>query len=122
MSLLRNLLTAQRRDLDEKRRYVADLENLAERLRRDARRLLRGAEQAADAGGDGTMAWPFAERHCRLQRSIADLDERLAAARDALAAAEQQLRRYERAQLDCDGRHRIAVRRDMRRCRARTAP
>lgn len=110
MSVLENLLIVHRREYAERRRYLADLETLAERLRADARRLradvertgdiampaaARGAAQRADADDAASSRLPI-ERYRKLAGSIADIDGQIAAAREALAAAERQLQRDER--------------------------
>ncbi len=100
MSVLENLVVMHRRQCDERRRHLADLEDLAQRLRADAMRLLGAiglgaiAPSEAGAGGFGPPAF---ERYRKLERSIAELDRQISAARDALATAEQHLKQHERA-------------------------
>src|SRR5436190_12186629 len=86
MSVVVNLLRLHRRECEDRRRYAAELELLAERLRADAGRI-RG--EMEEAGGQGpTGAELLAERHRKLERSVVELDGRVAAARAALAATE----------------------------------
>ena len=115
MSVVENLLRAHRRDCEDRRRYAAELELLAERLRADAGRVYG---EIAAAGGRGSAgAEPLAERCRKLERSVAELDGQLAAARDALIAAEQQLQLYERAVADRAGGPALSGRRLARRAR-----
>jgi len=90
MSVLETLMRRRRRECDERRRYVAELERLGERLRADAEQVCREVAQA------GTAA-PLAERHAKLERSVAAIDDQITAARAALAAIEQELARHELA-------------------------
>ena len=90
MSVLENLMRRRRRECEGQRRYLAELERLGERLRADTERVRR--EVAAACSGAG-----LAERYAKLQRSVAEIDGQIAAARDALAMVEQQLRRQELA-------------------------
>ena len=80
MSLREHPLQLWRRQCDEGRRFVAELEALADRLRGDEQRL----------GGE-------AERAEAIARSLAAIDARIVEAVDALAAAERQLKRHELA-------------------------
>ena len=115
MSVLENLLRWHRRDCEDRRRYAAELELLAERLRADAGRV-RGEMEAA--GGEGPPGpEPLAERCHKLERSVAELDGQVAAARAALAAAEEQLKLYERAVADRAGGAALSDRRLARRAR-----
>jgi hypothetical protein len=117
MSVVDNLLRLHRRECDERRRFAAELESLAERLRADAGRLLAEMETG---GGDATE--PLAERCQRLERSVAELDGQVAAARAALAAAEEQLKLYERAVTDRAGGAALSDRRLARRARQSRPP
>ena len=90
MSVLETLMRRRRRECDERRRYVAELERLGERLRADAEEVCR------EVAHGGTAAL-LAERHAKLERSVAAIDAQIIAARAALAAIEQELRRHELA-------------------------
>ena len=94
MSVQDQLLIAHRRECEDRRRYVADLENLAERLGADAERL-RAEIRLAEANGAATTARQLIERQAKLARSLDEIGEQLAGARVALATAEQQLRSHE---------------------------
>ncbi len=103
MSVIENLVRVGRRQCDERRRYLAELEHLAERLRADARRLYSAVESAAAAAppdirvADAASARPLLARYRKLTRSVAEIDGQIAAARASLAAAEDELRRQEAA-------------------------
>lgn len=115
MSMLENLLRLHRRDCEDRRRYAAELELLADRLRADAMRVRREMEAA---GGDGPAGpEPLAERCHKLERSVAELDGQVQAARAALAAAEEQLKLYERTVADRAGGAALSDRRLARRTR-----
>ena len=90
MSVLETLMRRCRRECEERRRYVAELERLGERLRADAEGVRR---EAAEAG----TAAPLVARSAKLERSVAEIDGQITAARDALAAVEQVLHRHELA-------------------------
>jgi hypothetical protein len=115
MSVVENLLRAHRRDCEDRRRYAAELAVLAERLRTDAGRVRSEIEAAGGPGSTG--AEPLAERCRKLERSVSELDGRLAAARDAVITAEQQLKLYERAVSDRAGGAALSDRRLARRAR-----
>ena len=94
MSLVGNLLRAQHRQCDERRRYLAELEELGQRLRADALRL----RAAIDAGaGVRPTADAFVRRHAKVERSIAVIEAQIGAAAAALAVAEAELRQSEHA-------------------------
>jgi chromosome segregation ATPase len=96
MSVLESLLFAHRREYEERRRWVADLETLALRLRADATRLRGELERAGNpATGDAAASRLLIERYRKLAGSIAEIDGQIAAARAELAAAEQQIKRDE---------------------------
>ena len=85
-----------RRDCEERRRYLAELSLLGERLRGDARQLLGEMAPAGEADG-AAVPEPLRGRHDKLQRSIAEIAVQIAAAADALALAEEELGRRELA-------------------------
>ncbi len=90
MSVMKNLLIAQQRLCEERRRYIADLESLAQRLRADAMRLFAEIDRTGEAnsvkGSETTVETPspLMARYGRLEASIAEIDGRLAGAREAL--------------------------------------
>jgi hypothetical protein len=113
MILIDNLLRLRRRECEEHRRYVAELDLLAERLRADARRLRAEIERLV-AAGDPLLAQPLVERHDKVERSVAAIESQMAAAGDALAAAEEELKRHEMAAAQRAGNERLAGRRSRR--------
>lgn len=92
MNVFENRLRWRRRNCADRRTYLAELQSLGEQLRADQRRLL---DEIAQLGGTDDPL--LSERHRKLERSVAEIDRRIAAARDALAVAEQEVRQQERA-------------------------
>lgn len=119
MSTLDSLIRLHRWQVDEQRRCVADLEQLAEKLRDDLRRL--ETEQASEqevvrsapelASSYGSYAGALAVRRRNLLQSLADAERRLGEARESLAAAYQEAKRYEIAA----ARRRLQHRREVER-------
>src|SRR5262249_41702714 len=99
------LLRLHRWQLEERQRYLADLELLAVRLRADALRLQNEAEEEARAAGvsldapDGErgfwMIRPLLERRRKMGRAIAEIEGQVADARAAVEAAEQEVKMHE---------------------------
>jgi hypothetical protein len=112
MSVREELLRRRNRECAERRRYLADLELLSERLHADASQLLTESAEAGGIGGPAAVE-PLIESRTKIMRSIAELDREIAAARVSLATAEQELRRHEIAGL----RSRNAQRRHPRHTR-----
>ena len=121
MSIVENRMELSRRRCDERRLYLVGLESLAERLRGDAIRLRQRVERAT-AAEYAVSSQPFIERHDKIERSIAEIEAQIAAARAALDAAEQELKRRERDRahqaLGNDQDEELASRRPRRRRRA----
>ena len=123
MSALHTLIRVHRWQLDERRRYLADLDRLAARLRGDAQRLGDEAEAEARAAGlslEAAAAYPdfirtLIERRREIEHSVAEVDAQIAEAREAVAAAFQEVKRYElaAAHREREGR-RQAARREQR--------
>jgi flagellar protein FliJ len=105
MSIAENLLRLHRWQLEEQRRYVAELESLAERLRADAQRLVDHIDAEASlrqrSGQGETEQRPFGrrliERRKKLEHSIAEIEDQIVKARAAVAAAENEVEHYELA-------------------------
>ena len=105
MTVVENLLRLHRWQLDERRRYVAELESLAERLRTDAGWLTAEIDARAatpDPSGQGGLAdHPLGrrliERRRKLENSIAEIEAQIADAHAAVAAAEHEVGIYELA-------------------------
>ena len=107
MSVIDNMIRLHRWQLEERERYLADLESLAERLRADAQRLEREAAEEArlagislDAPADAPLSIflrPLVERRRKLERSVGELEGQIAEAREAVATARQEVKLYEMA-------------------------
>ena len=105
MSIHENLLRLHRWQLDERRRYAAELEGLSERLRADLR--LLEAAIALEAGALDRLPESQAKgaaatarlrgRQRKLEHSVAELERQIAAARAAVAATENEKAAYELA-------------------------
>jgi hypothetical protein len=94
MNILENRITLHRRHCEERQRYLAELESLAQRLRADVSRLRAEIEEAV-AVSNPASAQPLLERHAKLARSLATIEGQIAAAGDALAAAKRDLKQLE---------------------------
>ena len=108
MSAVENRLSLGRRQCEERRRYLAGLESLAQRLGADERRLRAEIQRAGIDGPapEGDAGRPVAargfagllvERHGKLARSVAEIDAQIAEVGAALDVAEQELKRHELA-------------------------
>jgi flagellar FliJ protein len=110
MSTLESLIRLHRWQVDERRRQVAELEGLSEKLRQEMARLEeeRAVEQtAAGASFLARHVYPgyirrALDRQKTLERSLAETEAQIAQARDALAEAFQELKRYEVASANRD--------------------
>jgi flagellar FliJ protein len=104
MSMVENLLRLHRWQLDERRRYLGELESLAERLRADVLRLTDtdpGMERLYPARprdlGAGAFGHNSSKRREKLEHSVAEIDAQIVEARAAVAAAENEVAHYELA-------------------------
>ncbi|HYM03057.1 MAG TPA: flagellar FliJ family protein [Stellaceae bacterium] len=103
MSALDSLVRIHRWQIDERRRQVADLEALASKLREERRRLdeeeLREQRVAAEAPEAaftyGGYVNALIERRNKLSQSLSEAAQQIQAAREALAEAYQEMKRYE---------------------------
>lgn len=103
MSTLDSLIRLHRWHLDERRRELAALEGLAARLQEDRRRLEaedereRAAAAASPEAGFGYAAYArrLIERRRKLEQSQQEVASQIGRARDALAEAFQEMKRYE---------------------------
>jgi flagellar FliJ protein len=107
MSVMDNMMRQHRWALDERRRFLAELESLALRLRRDAQRLNQIEEEAGtgrilrQSGAPyPVFVEPLIERGRQLERSIAEIETQIPEA----AAAEHQVRLYEATQAQRSGK------------------
>jgi flagellar protein FliJ len=99
MAVAETMLRVHRWQLEERQRYLDDLESLAERLRADTERLAREMEQEMRLAGvsleeaiDPVFLRPLIERRKKLEDSTAELEAQIAEARAAVAAAQQEMR------------------------------
>lgn len=118
MSSLDGLIRLHRWQLDEKRRALAELQALAERLRSELTRLdvEVTAEQAAAQAEEVAFSYAaYADaargRRLRLTQSIAQVETRIAESTEEIAAAFQELKRYELAQQERERRVKVKERR-----------
>jgi len=103
VSTLDSLIRLHRWQVDERRRQVAELEALSARLRGELVRLAEERAREQSAAGASFLAqhvYPgyirrALERQKTLERSLAEAEAQILQARDALAEAFQELKRYE---------------------------
>jgi flagellar export protein FliJ len=106
MSTLESLIRVHRWQVDERSRQVAQLEALSEKLRHELARLAEERTHEQAVAGTSFVArhvYPgyirrAMERQKTLEQSLAETEAQTVAAREALAAAFQELKRYEVAQ------------------------
>lgn len=118
MTAYNSLIRITRWHLDEKRQKLAELERLADRLRGDLQRLDEGIaaeQQLAETDDMARRAYPaFLEaeldRRQRLEKSIADVEQEIEAARDEVNEAFRELKKYELA--EDNERQRVRKRRE----------
>jgi flagellar export protein FliJ len=103
MSALDSLVRLHRWQLDDRRRQLAELDGFARKLRLEQERLaaeLRNEQQAAAQSLDaatayGAYAKRVIDRRVKIEQSLAAVEQQIALARDALAEAYQEVKRYE---------------------------
>jgi flagellar FliJ protein len=88
--------------LAERQRYLADLESLAAKLHADVEGLTGEIDGSADGPANpelrdahALVVGPLLERRDKLARTIAEVDAQLAEAREAVAAAQQEVKLYD---------------------------
>src|SRR6266446_5435137 len=101
MNSLENRINLHRRHCEERRRYLAELESLAGRLRTDGGRLRSEIERAVTVGNPA-FAHPLLQRHGQLARALATASRELqrhefAAAQRAPSAGLSERRRLPRS-------------------------
>ena len=109
---LHTLIRLHKWRLDEKRRALAELQALADKLVQDTARLEREilaeqeiARSSPEASfGYGNFAKQAIERRKRLAQSVAQVEHQIAEATEEMAEAFQELKRYELAQEGRDRR------------------
>jgi hypothetical protein len=95
MSLRESLFRQHQWQLEERRQFLAGLEGLAARLRGDAQRLEHeiAEHRPADEGDVSSLLRPLVERRRRIERSITEVDARIAEARALVTEATQEVER-----------------------------
>ncbi|MBV9522237.1 MAG: flagellar FliJ family protein [Alphaproteobacteria bacterium] len=122
MSALSTLIRANRWKIDEQRRQLGELERLAERLREESVRLeqeLTSEQQVAAASLEAGYSYPgyareLIERRRKLANSLAEVEGQMTTAREALAEAFREMKRYEITAANRMKRERIAAERRQR--------
>jgi flagellar protein FliJ len=100
------LIRLNEREVDDKRRRLADLDRLLDQIKLQAQNLeLELVQEQARAGADreaaltyGAYAQNIILRREKLAQSIRDLEEKVLEARDDLASAFQELKKFEIAE------------------------
>ena len=103
MSALESLIRLSRWQLDERRRDLATLETLAEKLKEERLKLeAEDKREQAIAGRSAEAAYGYAgyargliDRRRKLEQSQVEVAEQIVRAREALAEAFQEMKRYE---------------------------
>ena len=124
MTDLQPLIRLHRWQLDEKRRALAELEALSERLHDQIAQLDEelvreqafAAEAAEPPPGFGAYTQTMLDRKARLNESILEVQQQIAASRDQIAEAFQELKRFELVEEDRERRD--AARRKRRETQA----
>ncbi|MBK4717349.1 flagellar FliJ family protein [Azospirillum sp. YIM DDC1] len=106
MSSLKTIIRLQKWKLDEKRRALAELQSLADRLQAEIERLKEEIAAERDtARGNVEYAFTYSnyiqaamERGKRLTQSMGQVEAQIAVATDEMAEAFQELKRYELAE------------------------
>ncbi|WP_431860333.1 flagellar FliJ family protein [Azospirillum sp.] len=119
MSSLKTVIRLHKWQLDEKRRALAELQNLHDRLVAEMHRLQQEMlyeQQVARADpmaafGYAAFAKAAMERGKRLQDSIAQVEQQIAVATEEMAEAFQELKRFELAEEERLKREREKIRR-----------
>ena len=103
---LKTIIRLQKLQLDEKRRVLAELQNLGDRLKAEIERLKEEiAREQATARDDFSVSFTYSnfaqaalERGRKLGQSLAQVEVQIAVATDQMAEAYQELKRYELAE------------------------
>jgi chromosome segregation ATPase len=117
MKGLATLVRLHRWQLDERRREVTNLERLIEQLQAESGRLneeLASEQAVARESEAGNRAYgPFAQaivvKQRRLAATIAEVETRAVAAREALAEAFRELKRHEMTLAERERRTKLAL-------------
>jgi flagellar export protein FliJ len=122
VSALDSLIRVNKYKLDERRRQLAELERLVERLRGESLRLeqeLTSEQQIAAASRDaghayGGYARDIIDRRQKLAASIDDAETQILTAREALAESFREVKRYEITAANRNTRERLTAERKQR--------
>lgn len=103
MTALDTLIKLHRWQLDVQRHRLAECESFADKLRAQLRHLdeeERSEQAIAGASHEASYAYPgyagaLIDRRARLMRSIAEIEQQIAAARVALTDSYAEVKRYE---------------------------
>jgi flagellar export protein FliJ len=103
MTALQSLIRLHRWQVDERRRQLAQLEALGDKLRGEQQRLeaeQRSEQTAAEGSPEaayayGSYAGALAERRRTLAQSFAEVEQQIVKAREVVAEAFQEMKRYE---------------------------
>ncbi len=103
MTAIDSLIRLHRWQLDERRRQLAELETLAEKLRGEEMRLLAeqsGEQDAASSSTEaasayGAYAAHVIEKRRKIAQSLASVEQQVALAREALSDSYREVKRYE---------------------------
>lgn len=106
MSSLKTIIRLHKWRLDEKRRALAELQNLADRLKAEIEKVkAEMAAEQATARADFDVAFSYAgfaqaalERGRKLAESLVQVEAQVAVATDEMAQAFQEVKRYELAE------------------------
>jgi flagellar export protein FliJ len=117
VSALDSLIRLYKWQLDERRQQVAELERLENRLKSELQKLhdeVAAEQRAAADSAEAGRAWPgwsalATARRNTLETSIAEAQEQMVRAREALAEAFQEVKRYEIAVAAREKREKIAL-------------
>jgi len=120
MSALDSLIRLHRWQLDERKRDLMTLEDLAQKLHEERRKLeAEDAREQKAAAASHEAAWSYAgyakgliDRRRKLEQSASEIAEQIVRARAALGEAFQEVKRYEIA---ASNRQRIQEQREQRR-------
>ncbi|AWK89209.1 flagellar export protein FliJ [Azospirillum thermophilum] len=106
MNSLKTVIRLHKLQLDEKRRVLAELQTLADRLKSEIERLKEEiAHEQQTAREDFSVSFTYSnfaqaalERGRRLGESLAQVEAQIAVATDEMAEAFQELKRFELAE------------------------
>lgn len=119
MSSLATVIRVHKWQLDERRRALAELQSLADRLHDEARRLedeIHREQETAKSDFEASFAYAGYAKRAMLRRqriadSITQVEEQIAAATEAMAEAFQELKRFELAEEERQRREKEKLRR-----------